>query len=516
MTKVLGIKKVLVANRGEIALRIMRACRDLGLATVAVYSEADRRSLHVRYADEAYLLGPAPSKESYLRADKIIEIAKKAGADAVHPGYGFLAENADFAQACLDAGLVFVGPPPAAIRAMGDKVQAKQLASEAGVPRVPGTDYELKTPEEAAQVAAEIGYPVLLKAVAGGGGKGMRVVRNPEDMESAFGSTTREATGAFGYGGVYVEKLLENVKHVEIQIIGDNFGNVVYLGERECSLQRRNQKMLEEAPSVTLDEELRRQMGSVAVAAAKRAGYVNAGTIEFLVTGERKFYFMEMNTRLQVEHPVTELVTGFDIVVEQLRIAGGLPLSIRQEDVKRSGWAIECRITAEDPFNNFLPSIGTVERVIAPSGPGVRLDSAVYDGYEISLFYDPMIAKLITWGENREQAIARMQRALQEYKIFGVRTTIPFHQQLLDSEPFLKGDFYTTSLETNPALKPDPDYHHNQTVLAAVAAALAEHYKQLEGPTKISATNGNGKAATPPAERSEWKQAARREMFRRI
>lgn len=513
MTDTLKIKKVLVANRGEIALRIMRACRDLGLATVAVYSEADRRSLHVRYADEAYYIGPAPSKDSYLRSDRIIEAAKKAGADAVHPGYGFLAENADFAQACLDAGLVFVGPPPSAIRAMGDKVQAKQLARQANVPRVPGTDHEIETPAEAAQIAGEIGYPVLIKASAGGGGKGMRVVRSADEIESAFGGATREAIGAFGYGGVYIEKMLETVKHVEIQILADNFGNTIYLGERECSLQRRNQKMLEEAPSIALDDDLRRQMGEVAVAAARQAGYVNAGTIEFLLTSERKFYFMEMNTRLQVEHPVTELVTGFDIVVEQLRIAGGLPLSIKQEEIQHKGWAIECRITAEDPFNNFLPSIGKVERVITPSGPGVRLDSAVYDGYEISLFYDPMIAKLITWGEDRAQAIARMQRALDEYKIFGPRTTIPFHQQLLASDAFVKGEFYTTSLETNPQLKPDPDFHHDQKMLAAVAAALAEHHRQVEGSPKAATTNGNSPAQS--AERSEWKQAGRRDMLRR-
>jgi acetyl-CoA carboxylase biotin carboxylase subunit len=514
MTTELKIKKVLVANRGEIALRVMRGCRDLGLATVAVYSEADRRSLHVRYADEAYLLGPAPSKESYLRGDKIIEIAKKSGADAVHPGYGFLAENADFAQACLDNGLVFVGPPPSAIRAMGDKVQAKQVARDAAVPRVPGTDYEIKDAEEAMKIAAEIGYPVLIKASAGGGGKGMRVVRDPKDMESAFGAATREAVGAFGYGGVYMEKMLENVKHVEIQIIADTFGNAVYLGERECSMQRRNQKIIEEAPSMALDEDLRRQMGEVAVAAAKQVGYVNAGTIEFLLTNERKFYFMEMNTRLQVEHPVTELVTGFDLVVEQLRVAGGLPLSFKQEDIKPHGWSIECRITAEDPLNGFLPSIGRVDRVIAPSGPGVRLDSAVYDGYEISLFYDPMIAKLITWGENREQAITRMLRALEEYKIFGPRTNISYQQQLLNSEPFRSGEFYTTSLETNPVLKPDPNFHHNQKMLAAVAAALAEHRNQTGGQTKPATTNGNG--ATQSADYSAWKAAGRREMLRRV
>lgn len=511
------IKKVLVANRGEIALRIIRACHDMGIKAVAVFSEADRNSLHVRYADEAYLIGPAPSKDSYLRVDKLLEVAKKSGADAVHPGYGFLAENAGFAQACIEAGLIFVGPPPAAIRAMGDKVQAKQLAQAAGVPLVPGVQEELSSPAEAKRIAAQFGYPVLLKAAAGGGGKGMRVVRSADEMEAAFGAATREAQAAFANGAVYIEKLLEHVKHVEIQIMADSFGNFVYLGERECSLQRRHQKMLEEAPSMILDAQMRREMGEVAVAAARQAGYVNAGTIEFLVTPERKFYFIEMNTRLQVEHPVTELVTGFDIVVEQLRVAMGLPLSITQEQVNLNGWAIECRITSEDPFNNFLPSIGTVVRAVSPSGPGVRLDSAVYDGYEVSLYYDPMIAKLITWGDNREQAIERMRRALAEYKIVGVNTTIPFHQQLLTSEAFLSGDFYTDSLETNPSLKPNPTAHHDQATLAAVIAALAEHTKQRTGQAKnTSGSNDTSSANGTSAETSSpWKEAARREILRR-
>ncbi|MEI6045687.1 MAG: acetyl-CoA carboxylase biotin carboxylase subunit [Chloroflexota bacterium] len=512
MTKVLKISKVLVANRGEIALRVIRACRDLGLATVAVYSEADRRSLHVRYADEAYPIGPAPSKESYLRIDRLIAVAKKAGADAIHPGYGFLAENADFAQACLDAGLVFVGPSPEVIRTMGDKVQAKQVARQANVPRVPGTDEEVSSHEEAAQIATEFGYPVLIKASAGGGGKGMRVVRSAGEMELAFGAASREAMGAFGNGGVYVEKLLENVKHIEIQILADTFGNVIHLGERECSLQRRHQKMLEESPSIALDDDLRQQMGAVAVAAARQVGYVSAGTIEFLLTTDRKFYFIEMNTRLQVEHPVTELVTGVDVVVEQLRIAGGLPLSYSQEEIKPRGWAIECRITAEDPFNNFLPSIGRLERIVVPTGPGIRLDSAVHSGYEISLYYDPMIAKIIAWGANRNQAINRMQRALGEYKIFGSPTTIPLHQQLLAAEDFRKGDFHTTSLETNPQFKPDPTYHHDQRLIAAMAAVLAEHRRSIQSPPKVTSA-GNGSA---PAQSSEWKQAGRREMLRRI
>lgn len=512
MSKLNNIKKVLIANRGEIALRVIRACRDLGVKTVAVYSEADRKSLHVRLADEAYCIGPAPAKESYLVVEKILEAAKKSGADAIHPGYGFLSERGYFARACNEAGLIFIGPPADAIEAMGDKVRAKQIARASGVPLVPGVDKEVEDWQQAAEIAEKIGYPVLIKATAGGGGKGMRIVRQAADMESAFGSATREAVGSFGYGGVYVEKLLENVKHVEIQLIADSHGNGVYLGERECSLQRRNQKMLEEAPSMAVDEELRQKMGSVAVAAALRAGYTNAGTIEFLVTQDRQFYFMEMNARLQVEHPVSELVTGIDLVVEQLRVADGQPLSFRQEDIKPRGWAIECRITAEDPFNNFLPSIGTVNRVVTPSGPGVRLDSAVYDGYEISLFYDPMIAKLIVWGENREQAIRRMQRALDEFQIIGTRTTIPFQQQLLISEPFLTGEFYTTSLETNPALKPDPTLRHDQGELAAVVAALFAHQKQK---TLSVASNSNGHTAQA-TETDAWKEFGRREMLRRV
>ena len=517
MTKLNRIKKVLVANRGEIALRVIRACHDLGIAAVAVYSEADRRSLHVRLADEAYLLGPAPSKESYLRADKIIEVARQAGVDAVHPGYGFLSERASFAQACQDAGLIFVGPPPSAIEAMGDKVRAKQIARAAGVPLVPGIDQELASWQEAAKLGQEIGYPILIKASAGGGGKGMRIVRHADEIENAFGAATREAANAFGYGGVYVEKLLENVKHVEIQIMADTHGNVIYLGERECSLQRRNQKMVEEAPSMVVDEDLRRRMGEVATAAARQVGYVNAGTIEFLVTPEHDFYFMEMNTRLQVEHPVTELVTGLDLVVEQLRVADGQPLSVSQADITARGWAIECRITAEDPFNNFLPSIGKIKRSVSPSGPGVRLDSAVYDGYEVSLYYDPMIAKLITWGDDRAQAIARMQRALDEYQIFGLHTTIPYHQQLLASEAFQSGQFFTSSLETDPTLKPDPAARHEQAELAAVVAALAAHRQQ----TTSGTTSTTSSTAKPTGQASEeanngWKEYGRREMLRKI
>jgi acetyl-CoA carboxylase biotin carboxylase subunit len=507
------LKKVLIANRGEIALRVIRACRDLGIATVAVYSEADRKSLHVRYADEAYLIGPAPAKESYLRIDKLLEIAKKSGADAIHPGYGFLSERAEFAETCEQNGIIFVGPPASAIRTMGDKVKAKQLARSAGVPLVPGTDTEAKSPEEARAISDQIGYPVLIKAAAGGGGKGMRVVRNPSEVEAAFGAATREATSSFGYGGVYIEKLLENVKHVEIQLLADKYGHCIYLGERECSMQRRHQKMVEEAPSMALDDDLRHRMGSVAVAAAKAVGYVNAGTIEFLVTEDKQFYFMEMNTRLQVEHPVTEQITGVDIVVEQLKIAAGQPLSYFQKDIRYRGWSIECRITAEDPYNNFLPSIGMVEKTVLPTGPGVRLDSAVYDGYEVSLFYDPMIAKLITYGASREQAIERMQRALREYRLFGLKTTIPFHQQLLASEPFLNGDFYTTSLETMPVLKPDPERQKGDPELIAIAAALLEN--QHEGVEANSMNKTQTVLVDGNREKSGWKEVARREVLRR-
>src|SRR5512142_1688821 len=411
-------KKVLVANRGEIAVRIIRACRELGIDTVAVYSEVDRSALHVRYADEAYLLGPAPSRESYLRADKIIDIAHKCGADAIHPGYGFLAEREDFAQMCLDAGIVFIGPKPSSIAAMGDKAEARATVIKAGVPVVPGTeDVGNMTDEELLAKAPSIGFPLLIKATAGGGGKGMREVESLEEMPMLLQSARREAESAFGDGNVYLEKLLEGARHIEFQILADTFGNVIYLGERDCSLQRRHQKLIEEAPSPFADEQLRRQMGEVAVKAARSVDYLNAGTIEFLVDKDRKFFFLEMNTRLQVEHPVTELVTGVDIVAEQMRIARGRQLSYKQEDIEIRGHAIECRINAEDPYNGFLPSTGRITHSLLPTGPGVRIDTGVYPGFEITPYYDPMIAKLMVWGETRGQAILRMRRALEEYRI---------------------------------------------------------------------------------------------------
>ncbi|RME11219.1 MAG: acetyl-CoA carboxylase biotin carboxylase subunit, partial [Ardenticatenia bacterium] len=387
-------QKVLIANRGEIAVRIIRACQELGVRTVAVYSDADRKALHVRYADEAYHIGPPPPGESYLRIDKLIDVALRAGADAVHPGYGFLAENATFARAVAEAGLTFIGPSPEAIALMGDKVAARRSAERAGVPLVPGTKGGLSD-EELIEAAHRIGFPVMVKAAAGGGGKGMRIVRTPEELPRAIQAARREAKGAFGDDSVYIEKLIEGGRHIEIQILADEHGNVISLGERECSIQRRHQKLLEEAPSPFVDEDLRRRMSETAVALAREVGYANAGTIEFLVDRDKNFYFLEMNTRLQVEHPVTELVTGVDIVKEQLRIASGRRLRYKQEDITMTGWAIEARITAEDPFNNFLPSIGVITRLQEPTGPGVRIESGVFEVFEVSLHYDPMIAKLV-------------------------------------------------------------------------------------------------------------------------
>jgi acetyl-CoA carboxylase biotin carboxylase subunit len=470
-------KKVLVANRGEIAVRILRACRELGIESVAVYSEADRNALHVRYADEAYLLGPAPSRESYLRADKIIDIARKCGADAIHPGYGFLAERESFAAACADAGIIFIGPKPSAIAAMGDKLVARNTVLAAGVPVVPGTEGTgALGDEELLAAASKIGFPLLIKASAGGGGKGMREVTSPEAMPGLLVAARREAESAFGDGNVYLEKLVEGARHIEIQILADGHGNVIHLGERDCSLQRRHQKLIEEAPSPFMDDALREQMGGVAVRAAQAVEYVSAGTIEFLVDKDRNFYFLEMNTRLQVEHPVTEVVTGVDIVAEQLRIARGRQLSYKQEDIRFRGHAIECRINAEDPYNNFLPSTGRITHSLLPTGPGVRVDTGVYPGFEITPYYDPMIAKLIVWGETRGQAILRMRRALEEYRVVGVRTNIPFHQMMMDSHRFMGGQYDTRFVEERFELPLSPGEHEMyHPDIAAVFATLVAH-----------------------------------------
>lgn len=494
-------KKVLVANRGEIAVRILRACEERGLRTVAVYSEADRTALHVRYADEAYCIGPAPSRESYLRIDRIIEVAKKAGADAIHPGYGFLAENPDFAQACLDEGITFIGPSPEAIRAMGDKVQARRLMQVAGVPVIPGTDEV--SDEEAIAAAERIGFPVLIKAAAGGGGKGMRLVRSPQELPSALAAARREALAAFGDDRIYLEKAIENARHIEVQILADQHGNIIHLGERECSIQRRHQKLIEEAPSTAVDEDLRQRLGEAAVRAARAVNYTNAGTVEFLLAPDGQFYFLEMNTRLQVEHPVTEMVTGIDIVKEQLAIAAGRRLRWRQEDIRIKGWAIECRITAEDPFNNFMPTAGIVTYLKEPTGPGVRVESALYEGMEVSLHYDPMIAKLIAWGETRAEAILRMRRALQEYRIGGIKTIIPFHIQVMNSTQFILGNIDTGFVERFSLTPPEADEHRR---IAAIAAALLAREREREAVVHLAADR---------QPRSAWKWAARLEAMRR-
>jgi acetyl-CoA carboxylase, biotin carboxylase subunit len=500
-------KKVLIANRGEIAVRIIRACRELGIDTVALYSEADRSALHVRYADEAYLLGPAPSRESYLRVDKIIDIARRCGADAVHPGYGFLAERDDFAQACAEVGVAFIGPKPSSIAAMGDKAVARATVVKAGVPVVPGTeDVGNMTDEELLEAASQIGFPLLIKATAGGGGKGMREVRSLEEMPALLQSARREAEASFGNGNVYLEKLVEGARHIELQILADIHGNVIHLGERECSLQRRHQKLLEEALSPAVEDELRERIGSVAVKAAKAVDYVNAGTIEFLLDKDENFYFLEMNTRLQVEHPVTEMITGIDIVKEQIRVARGRTLSYKQEEVKFNGHAIECRINAEDPYNNFLPSTGRITHIILPTGPGVRVDTGVYPGFEITPFYDPMIAKLIVWGETRAQAILRMRRALEEYRIIGVRTNIPFHQTLMDSHRFMGGQYDTRFVEERFSMEEAGDGKDANAETAAILATLVAH-RETERSANI--VNRNER------DTSNWKWVGRWERMHR-
>jgi len=468
-------QKVLVANRGEIAVRVLRALREEGIASVAVFSEADRDALHVRFADQAYGIGPAPSSESYLRHEAILMAARRAGADAVHPGYGFLSENAAFARACEEAGLVWIGPGPEAIRAMGNKLEARALARQAGVPVVPGSPGPVADAATARKVAAEIGYPVMLKAAAGGGGKGMRVVWEAKDLDSALSLTRGEAAGAFSDDTVYLEKYIEHPRHIEIQIMGDDAGNVVHLGERECSLQRRHQKVVEEAPSVWMTPERRAAMGKAAVALAKAVGYRNAGTVEFIAEPSGSFYFLEMNTRLQVEHPVTELVYGVDLVREQLRVAGGGLLPWKQEDLRPVGWAIECRIYAEDPYNRFLPSLGVIRALRLGSGPGVRNDMGIYQGYEVPRHYDPMLGKLIAFGEDRETARRRMLRALREMLVEGIRTNISFHRWMLAREEFIHGTFDTRFIEQvfhGTERREDP-----QRARAAVIAAVIGAYE---------------------------------------
>jgi acetyl-CoA carboxylase, biotin carboxylase subunit len=493
---------VLIANRGEIALRVIRACREMGIATVAVYSDADRGALHVLHADEAYRLGPAPASESYLRGDLILEVAQRAGADAIHPGYGFLSENADFADACAAAGVIFIGPPASAMRALGSKTRARQAADAAQMPRVPGSVKGLADVAEAQRVAADIGYPVMLKAAAGGGGKGMRAVARESELAAAFSAASSEAERSFGSGEVYLEKLIERPRHIEIQLLADEHGHCVYLGERECSVQRRHQKVIEEAPSAVVGEALRRSMGEAAVRLALSAGYVNAGTVEFLVDAEENFYFLEMNTRLQVEHPVTEMVTGLDLVHLQLQVAMGEPLPITQEDIHLRGHAIECRIYAEDPENNFFPSPGLITRLTQPGGPGIREDCAVFAGWRVPLDYDPMLSKLVAFAPTREIAIDRMLRALDEYVIGGIKTNIGLFRRILTDPDFRAARIDTGYLERLLAAGPASVEQRAPEDVVALAAAIFAAAVKREG------------AVAPDAETSRWAETGRREGLR--
>ncbi len=503
-----AFSKILIANRGEIAVRVIRACTEMEIATVAVFSEADRTALHVRLADEAYPIGPAPSRESYLVQENILAAAKAANADAIHPGYGFLSENAEFAERVAKAGLTFIGPSPAAMRLMGDKTAARQCMTAAGVPTVPGSDKELSENKIAA-IAEQLGYPVLLKAAAGGGGKGMRIVHEKSEITSSFRAAQSEAESAFGDGRIYIEKYIEAPRHIEFQILADNHGNVIHLGERECSIQRRHQKIIEEAPSCVLDEMLRKAMGETAIKAATACNYSSAGTIEFIFDQNRQFYFLEMNTRLQVEHPVTEMVFGLDLVKEQIRIAAGAPLSFNQNDVSLRGHAIECRIYAEDPANNFLPSTGKISHLVPPAGPGVRDDGGYFSGSEVSIYYDPLLAKLVVWGQNREEAIARMKRALGEYRVIGIETSIPFCQMVMNHDKFVSGDFDTHFIEKeflttdngSPDLSLQGDSLAEET--ARIAAALYHHELQRQ-PTISTNSKQDGKSISP------WKLAGRK------
>jgi len=505
-------KRVLIANRGEIAVRIIRACREMGIESVAVFSDVDRKALHVRKADYAYHIGPATASESYLNFDKILDVARRSGAEAIHPGYGFLSENARFARACADAGFKFIGPTPESMEMMGSKTRARQHMKRAGVPFVPGSEHGLDF-EAAAKLAEQIGYPVMLKAAAGGGGKGMRMVSAPEDLRSAYENASSEAQRSFGDSEVYLEKFIVNPRHVEMQIFGDEHGNAVYLGERECSVQRRHQKVMEESPSPIVDEDMRRRMGEIAVRVAKAANYHNAGTVEFLVDEQRNFYFLEMNTRLQVEHPVTELVTGLDLVHLQMRIAAGARLPFQQEDVKVRGHAIECRVYAEDPDNNFFPSPGQITRLISPSGPGIRRDSGMYEGWKVPIEYDPLLAKLIGYGETRDDAIDRLLRALYEYFVGGIKTNISLFRRILHDPDFRAGKLDTGFLDRLLA-KPYHEAGGQHPLMAAIGAAI---FAATEAATSLPQTTGNyasanGNSAGPAA--SNWRRIARAEALR--
>ncbi|MBD2716791.1 acetyl-CoA carboxylase biotin carboxylase subunit [Microvirga sp. STR05] len=490
------ITKLLVANRGEIALRVLRSAKEMGLQTVAIYSEADRNALHVRYADEAVCVGPPASKDSYLRGDKILEVCRQLGVDAIHPGYGFLSENAEFARMVTEAGLIFVGPSPEAMNVMGDKLSAKQAVKAYNIPLVPGTDEAISDVEEAKRIAATVGFPILIKASAGGGGKGMRIVNSAEDFEEQMQLAINEATSAFGDGSVFIEKFVTGPRHIEIQVLGDEHGNIVHLFERECSIQRRHQKVIEEAPSSVLTPELRAEMGRCAVDVARACNYTGAGTVEFLLDDQRNFYFLEMNTRLQVEHPVTEQITGLDLVKEQIKVAQGLPLAFSQDELSITGHALELRVYAEDPQNNFLPDIGTLTTYVRPQGPGVRVDDGFEQGMDIPIYYDPMIAKLVTFGATREEAIARMLRAIEEYQITGIETTLGFGRYVLQHPAFVSGNFDTNFIRDHfpaDALKPAaPD--EATARLAAVLTAMLLTEKKPATPAAADAPAATGSA----------------------
>ncbi|HXP78603.1 MAG TPA: acetyl-CoA carboxylase biotin carboxylase subunit [Verrucomicrobiae bacterium] len=502
-------RKILIANRGEIAVRIARACREMGITSAAVFSDADRAALHVRLADEAYRIGPAPSRESYLRIDKVMEAARRAGCDALHPGYGFLAENPELARACTANNITFIGPSPEAMERLGSKTAARQLASRAGVPMVPGTKDPIENLSDAVKIASGLGYPVLLKAVSGGGGKGMRLVGAESEMAGAWRDAASEALNAFGDARLYLEKYVDRPRHIEIQIFGDARGHIVHLGERECSVQRRHQKVIEESPSPVMTPDLRRVMGEAAVRLAKEAGYANAGTVEFLVDARRNFYFLEVNTRLQVEHPVTEMVTGLDLVKLQIRIAAGQPLPFSQQDIKLSGHAVECRLYAEDPGNQFFPSPGTILSRRAPSGPGIRLDDGVYEGLTVSTEYDPMLGKLIAWGQDREEAIARLARALEEHSVTGIKTNSGLLLGILRDPEFRRGEIFTRWLDEKlPHLLAEMQTQERE-VVAEDAAILAALLHSL-GARDAAPANGTATEAE-----SRWKRESRLEQVDR-
>ncbi len=507
-------KRILVANRGEIAVRIMRACREMGIESVAVFSDVDRRALHVRKADYAYHIGPATASESYLNSEKILDVARRSGAEAIHPGYGFLSENAKFARACKEAGVKFIGPTAESMEMMGSKTRARQNMKKAGVPFVPGSEKGLEF-DGIERMAEQIGYPVMLKAAAGGGGKGMRMVSSPTDLRSAYDAARSEAQRSFGDNEVYIEKYIVNPRHVEVQVFGDEHGNVVYLGERECSIQRRHQKVLEESPSPIVDEDMRRRMGEVAVRVAKAANYQNAGTVEFLVDEQRNFYFLEMNTRLQVEHPVTEFVTGYDLVHLQFRVASGEKLPFQQEDVKLRGHAIECRIYAEDPDNHFFPSPGQITRLISPSGPGLRRDSGMYEGWTVPIDYDPLLAKLVGYGETRDDAIHRLRRALYEYFVGGIKTNISLFRRILHDPDFCAGKLDTGFLDRMLA-KPQEVTDQHDPLIAVIGAGI---FATLEPKATLPGGNGvavpaSGNGTSPQPEVSSWRRAGRIEALR--